>query len=100
MKALLLQRTSVQAEIELPPESTKLKSESDFWRHFRVACHERLETLIVAYFSGTYILRFITGLPVAQPSYKLGSIFPSGTNRTLACSARAQDISVCVECVE
>ena len=30
----------------------------------------------------------------------LGSVFPSGTNRTLACSARAQDISVCVECVE
>ena len=43
---------------------------------------------------------FVTGLPVAQPSYKLGSVFPSGTNRTLACSARAQDISVCVECVE
>ena len=42
----------------------------------------------------------ITGIPVAQPSYKMGSVFPSGTNRTLACSARAQDISVCVECVE
>ena len=26
MKALLLQRTSQQGEIELPPESTKLKS--------------------------------------------------------------------------
>ena len=43
---------------------------------------------------------FITLLPVAQPSYKLGSVFPSGTNRTLECSARAQGISVCVECVE
>ena len=41
-----------------------------------------------------------TGLPVAQPSYKMGLVFPSGTNRTLACSARAQDISVCLECVE
>ena len=30
MKALLLQRTSQQGEIELPPESMKLKSESDF----------------------------------------------------------------------
>ena len=38
----------------------------------------------------------ITGLPVTQPSYKFGSVFP-GTNRTLACSARAQDIRVCVE---
>ena len=43
---------------------------------------------------------FITGLPVAQPSYQLGSVLRSGTNPTLACSARAQDISVCVECVE
>ena len=41
-----------------------------------------------------------TGLPVAQPSQKLGSVFPSGTNRTLVCSARVQDISVCVQCVE
>ena len=29
-----------------------------------------------------------------------GSGDENGTNRTLACSARAQDISVCVECVE
>ena len=35
-----------------------------------------------------------------KPSYKMSLVFPSGTNRTLACSARAQDISVCVECVE
>ena len=56
MTALLLQRTSLQAENELPLESTKLKSESGFWWHFRVACHKRWETLIVAYFSGTYIL--------------------------------------------
>ena len=35
-----------------------------------------------------------------KPSNKMGLVFPSGTNRTLACSARAQDISVCVECVE
>ena len=34
MKALLLQRTSQQGKIELPPESTKLNSEPDFWRHF------------------------------------------------------------------
>ena len=32
-------------------------------------------------------------------SYKMGLVLPSGTNRTLACSARAQDMSVCVECV-
>ena len=41
--------------------------------------------------------KLITGLPVAQPSYKFGSVFPSGTNRTLACSARTQDLRVCVE---
>ena len=29
-----------------------------------------------------------------QTNYKLGLVFPSGTNRTLACSERAQDISV------
>ena len=51
MTALLLQRTSLQAEIELPLESTKLKSESGFWWHFR----ERWETLIVAYFSSKYV---------------------------------------------
>ena len=33
----------------------------------------------------------------AKPSNKMGLVFPSGTNRTLACSARAQDISVCVD---
>ena len=33
-------------------------------------------------------------------SYKMGLVLPSGTNRTLACSARAQDMSICVECVE
>ena len=32
-------------------------------------------------------------------SFKMGLVLPSGTNRTLACSARAQDMSVCVECV-
>ena len=32
-------------------------------------------------------------------SYKMGLVLPSGTNRTLACSARAQDMSVCIECV-
>ena len=31
---------------------------------------------------------------LGKPSYKMGLVFPSGTNRTLACSARAQDISV------
>ena len=48
MKALLLQRTSQQlnkAKLNYhwsPLESTKLKFESDFWRHFRVSCHARL----------------------------------------------------------
>ena len=42
-------------------------------------------------------LQLVTGLPVAQPSYKLGSVYPSGTNRSLACSARAQDLRVYVE---
>ena len=32
-----------------------------------------------------------------KPSYKMGLVFPSGINRTLACSARAQDIIVSVE---
>ena len=40
---------------------------------------------------------FVTGLPVAHPSYKMGPVFRSGTNRTLARPARAQDIIVCVE---
>ena len=43
IKVLLLKRTSQQGEIELPPESTKLKSESDFWRYFRISCHARWE---------------------------------------------------------
>ena len=43
---------------------------------------------------------FITGLPVAQPNNQLSSVFRSGTNRTLVCSVRAQDISVCVESLE
>ena len=38
-----------------------------------------------------------TGLAVAQPSFKMGLVFPSGTNRTLGCSARASDIRVCLE---
>ena len=37
MKALLPQRTSQQGEIELPPEATILKSESDFFRYFFLA---------------------------------------------------------------
>ena len=44
MKALLQNRTSQQARrnwITLPPDSTKLKSGSDFWRHFGVSCHTR-----------------------------------------------------------
>ena len=46
----LQQRTSQQGETELPPQSTNLKSESDFfyiaffWRIFRVSCHARWET--------------------------------------------------------
>ena len=44
MNVLFLKRTSQQGEIKLPPESTKLKSESDFWRHFRVSRHARWET--------------------------------------------------------
>ena len=52
----------------------------------------RLETL----FQLKNVVPFLLGCLC----YKLGSVFPSGTNRTLACSARAQDISVCVECVE
>ena len=38
--------------------------------------------------------KIITGLPVAQPSYKMGLVFPFGTNRTLVCSVRVQDIRV------
>ena len=52
----------------------------------------RLETL----FQLKNVVPFLLGCLC----YKLGSVFPSGTNRTLACSARAQGISVCVECVE
>ena len=38
-----------------------------------------------------------TGLAVAQPSYKMGLVFPSGTNRTLVCSAQAKDVRLCEE---
>ena len=49
------------------------------------------------YYKDTMEILFITRLPVAhRPSYKFGSVFP-GTNRTLACSARAHDIIVCVQ---
>ena len=36
---------------------------------------------------------------MAQPSLKMGSVFPSGTKRALACSARAPDMRACVEWV-
>ena len=58
MKALLLQRTSQQGEIELPPESTKPKSESDFWRHFRVSCHARWETKSLYFVAHIYTFLF------------------------------------------
>ena len=45
---------------------------------------------------GPLLFLLFTGLPVAQPSYKFGSVFPD-TNRTLACSVCARDIRVCVE---
>ena len=44
-----------------------------------------------------FVKSIFTGLPVAQPSYKRGLVFPSGTNCTLVCSARAQDLRVCVD---
>ena len=44
-----------------------------------------------------FVKSIFTGLPVAQPSYKRGLVFPSGTNCTLVCSARAQDVRVCVD---
>ena len=47
MKALLLKRTSEQGEIELQTESTKLKSKSDFWRHFRVSYHARCSGTVI-----------------------------------------------------
>ena len=56
-----------------------------------------LSTLVNMDFWAQRCHTFFTGLPVAQLSYKMSSVFPSGTNRTLACSARAQDIRVCVE---
>ena len=55
VKALLLQRTSLQGEIELPLQSTKLESESDFWWHFCVLCHARWETSGRCLFIGTYL---------------------------------------------
>ena len=45
---------------------------------------------------GPLLFLLFTGLPLAQPSYKFGSVFP-GTNCTLACSACAGDIRVCIE---
>ena len=45
-----------------------------------------------------FVKSIFTGLPVAQPiSYKRGLVFPSGTNCTLVCSARAQVVRVCVD---
>ena len=64
VKALLLQRTSLQSEIELPLQSTKLESESDFWWHFRVLCHARWETSGRCLFIDTYLHFFIPTLKV------------------------------------
>ena len=44
-----------------------------------------------------FSMRFFAGLPVLQPSYKMGLVFPSGTNHTLVCSAHAQDMRVHIE---
>ena len=79
MKALLLKRTSQQGEIELPPESTKLKSESDFWRYFRISCHARWEikreTLIYSHIF-TFFWFLLCGIiwcrgPVTQNGFTL-----------------------------
>ena len=54
IKVLLLKRTSQQGEIELPLELAKLKSESDFWRLFRVSFHARWGLSRSRLFSRTY----------------------------------------------
>ena len=38
---------------------------------------------------------FLLGFPWEHPSFKMGLVFPSGTNCPVASSARAQDISIC-----
>ena len=79
IKVLLLKRTSQQGEIELPPESTKLKSESDFWRYFRISCHARWEikreTLIYSHIF-TFFWFLLCGIiwcrgPVTQNGFTL-----------------------------
>ena len=62
IKVLLLKRTSQQGEIELPPELAKLKSESDFWRLFRVSFHARWGLSGSRLFSRTYLHFFVLTL--------------------------------------
>ena len=83
IKVLLLKRTSQQGEIELPPESTKLKSESDFWRYFRISCHARWEikreTLIYSHIF-TFFWCLLCGIiwcrgPVTQNGLRSSSFY-------------------------
>ena len=62
IKVLLLKRTSQQGEIELPLELAKLKSESDFWRLFRVSFHARWGLSGSRLFSRTYLHFFVLTL--------------------------------------
>ena len=59
IKVWQLKRTSQQGEIELPPELAKLKSESDFWRLFRVSCHARWGLSGTRLFSRVTYLHFL-----------------------------------------
>ena len=56
IKVLLLKRASQKGEIELPPALAKLRSESDFWRLFRVSFHVRWGLSGSRLFSRTYYL--------------------------------------------
>ena len=61
-----------------------------FWNS--VQDTKKLEVSVFTTARVKYSKRFITGLPVAQPSYKLGSVFPCGTGVFSAC-VRSKSIS-------
>ena len=99
MKALPLKRISQQGEIELPPESRKLKSESDFWRHFRVSCLARWktkwETLIYIFFcskSSNFVGLFDVGSQSHNTVYALHRFMPGILSMTVSRSCKEKRV--------
>ena len=94
MKALLLQKTSQQGEIELPLELMKLKSESDFWWQFRVSCHARWETIahIFTFCCSNFVRLFDTGDQSHNTVYTLHRFMLGIYSMTLSQSCKGKRV--------